>query len=104
VEPPGKILELSLEYWSRLCDLLGDPANFQKVRTVANALLTVGELDAREVRRLMETAQRPRAFAIRALRAELPEIKESGARLLRELHGEYLSPSGMRLGSHVSFH
>jgi hypothetical protein len=39
VEPPGRILELVLEYWNRVCDLLGDPANLQKVRSVANALL-----------------------------------------------------------------
>jgi hypothetical protein len=102
VEPQGRILNVLLAAWYRVCDLLGDTANFAKVRTVANALLMYGGLDASEVDRRMSRASEPTSILSNALIDALPAIRAAGAELLKEQHSDYLSPSGTRLGRHMT--
>jgi hypothetical protein len=46
---PGRAQVLLSEHWDRACDLLASPANFQRVRVVANALLRQGRLEGAQV-------------------------------------------------------
>jgi hypothetical protein len=100
--PQGEILRILLAYWNAVCDLLGHAENLHKVRTIANALLQVGELDAGEVRKRLAASHAPSAALRAGLAEALPSIRAAGIKLIVKLHGDYLSPSGMRLGSHVT--
>jgi hypothetical protein len=97
----GEVAEILAHHWDMVCALLGEPANFDKVRLVANKLLKRQRPSGGRVAELVIKPTKPPRVLEKALHEALPAIRKLGHVIIAAEHRQYLSHFGTRLSRSV---